>query len=104
MSRPIQLSIDQFRRFWQVLRQQGPWFFVTLGGIAVAAVAFWPIWHAYGADQTIAASSLWTAHGLTVVNLAVSLAILEKESFASYLLLGATLTSELLALVFLYLI
>lgn len=91
-------------KFWSILKRAGWWYLVTLGLALLASLFSWFMWYKFGANQTIPARYLITAHCLALLNVVLSLIALEREPFASSLLAGSTLIYELLIIVFLYLI
>jgi hypothetical protein len=93
-----------FRHLFRVIQAQGPWYLIGLGTAIGCGALSWYVWHQFGADQTLPSRYLWIAHSLALLNLGLSLYTLERESFASALLLGTTLFYELLILIFLYVI
>ena len=96
--------MNYFRHLFKTVRQQGPWYSLVLAASLVAGVFSFSIWHQFGADRTIPVLYLWVAHGLGLLNLSLSLYTLDREAFASYLLIGTTLLYEIFVLIFLYLI
>ncbi|MEK7461327.1 MAG: hypothetical protein AAB647_03900 [Patescibacteria group bacterium] len=100
----LAITIQWFNQFWQTVRQAGLTYFIIIGLTFGLGGLSWYIWHQFGADQTIPASYLLTAHSLVLLNIGLSLGILKREAFASSLLAGTAFIYEILVLVFLYLI
>lgn len=98
------MTLATVKQFWQRVRAAGPWYHITLALTLVVSSLSWYVWHHFGADQTIPAGYLITAHSLMALNLGLSLGALLRESFAAALLAGTALTYELLIVIFLYLI
>ncbi len=64
----------------------------------------WLMWLNYADPTIVTRTSVWITTGLIILNCVLALWSLRREAYASYLLLGATIVIELLAISFLYLV
>ncbi len=86
------------------LKLEGRNYYLLVLLVIIHSFAQTVVWKQFGGTQRIQASNLWSSNGLVLFNLILSIWLLTRERFASYILLWASIVWQVYIIIFLYVI